>query len=81
MPRRVAAFNAKRIARWRPDPHSTLELVDGAAPGLRVRLTPNGVTTWSLSVRINGTRRRIGIGERLGLAINDGSGHALNCGP
>jgi hypothetical protein len=48
---------------------------------LRVRLTPNGVTTWSLSVRINGTRR-VGIGERLGLApVNDGSGLALNCGP
>lgn len=68
MPKRVAALNAKQIARWKPDPPRTLELVDGAVPGLRVRLTPNGAMTWSLSARINGTRRRIGIGESLGLA-------------
>ena len=68
MPKRVAALNAKQIARWRPEPPRTLELVDGAVPGLRVRLTPNGVMTWSLNVRINGTRRRIGVGEGLGLA-------------
>lgn len=68
MPKRVAALNAKQIARWRPDPPRTLEFVDGAVPGLRVRLTPNGLMTWSLNVRINGTRRRIGVGEGLGLA-------------
>jgi Arm DNA-binding domain len=68
MPKRVAALNAKQIARWKPDSSRTLELVDGAVPGLRVRLTSNGAMTWSLSARINGTRRRIGIGEGLGLA-------------
>jgi integrase len=68
MPKRVTALNAKQIARWKPDPFRTLELVDGAVPGLRLRQTPNGLTTWSLNVRINGTRRRIGIGEGLGLA-------------
>ncbi len=68
MPKRVPALNAKQIARWRPDPDRTLELVDGAVPGLRVRLSPSGVTAWSLNVRINGTRRRVGIGEGLGLA-------------
>ena len=68
MPKRVAAVNAKQIARWKPDPDRTLELVDGAVPGLRVRPSPRGVMSWSLSVRIDGSRRRIGIGEGLRLA-------------
>jgi hypothetical protein len=68
MPKRVAAVNAKQIARWKPDPDRTLEIVDGAVPGLRVRLSPSGVMSWSLSARIHGRRRRVGIGEGLGLA-------------
>ena len=40
MPKRVAPLNAKQIEKWRPDPSRILELVDGAVPGLRVRLTP-----------------------------------------
>jgi integrase len=68
MAKRVPPLNAKQIERWKPAPLCTLELVDGAVPGLRVRLMPNGVKTWSLNVRINGTRRRIGIGQGLGLA-------------
>ncbi len=68
MPKRVAALNAKQVARWKPDPDRTLELVDGAVPGLRVRLAPSGVMSWSLNVRINGERRRVGVGEGLGLA-------------
>ena len=68
MPKRVPALNAKQIARWKPDADRTIELVDGAVPGLRVRLSPSGVTSWSLNVRINGVRRRVGIGEGLGLA-------------
>jgi integrase len=68
MPKRVAPLNAKQIEKWRPDPSRTLELVDGAVPGLRVRLTPNGTMTWSLSVRVNDDRRRLNVGEGLGLA-------------
>jgi integrase len=68
MPKRVAPLNAKQIERWRPDPARTLELIDGAVPGLRVRLTRNGTMTWSLLVRINGERRRLDLGEGLGLA-------------
>ena len=45
-----------------------MELVDGAVPGLRVRLTPNGTMTWSLLVRVNDERRRLNLGEELGLA-------------
>jgi hypothetical protein len=67
-PKRVDPLNAKQIGRWRPDPNRTSELVDGAVPGLRVRLTQNGTMTWSLSARINGERRRLNIGEGLGLA-------------
>ena len=68
MPRRVAPLNAKQIEKWRPDPARILELVDGAVPGLRVRLTPNGTMTWSLSAWVNGERRRLNLGEGLGLA-------------
>jgi integrase len=68
MPKRVAPLNAKQIEKWRPDPSRILELVDGAVPGLRVRLTPNGTMTWSLSARVNGDRRRLNLGEGLGLA-------------
>ena len=53
MPKRVGPLNAKQIEKWRPDPSRILELVDGAVPGLRVRLTPNGTMTWSLLVRVN----------------------------
>ena len=59
MPRRVAALNAKQIARWKPNPDRTLELVDGAVPGLRVRLSPSGAMSWSLSARIGAKRRRL----------------------
>src|SRR5580704_9310387 len=68
MPKRVEPLNAKQIEKWRPDPNRILELVDGAVPGLRVRLTPNGTMTWSLLVRVNDERRRLNLGEGLGLA-------------
>jgi integrase len=68
MPKRVEPLNAKQIEKWRPDPNRISELVDGAVPGLRVRLTPNGTMTWSLSARVNGERRRLNLGEGLGLA-------------
>jgi integrase len=68
MPKRVAPLNAKQIEKWRPNPSRILELVDGAVPGLRVRLTPNRTMTWSLSARVNGERRRLNLGEGLGLA-------------
>jgi integrase len=48
---------------------NTVELVDGAVPGLRVRMTPNGVMSWSLNVRdAKGERRRFDVGRDLGLA-------------
>jgi integrase len=68
VPKRVDPLNAKQIEKWRPDPNRILELVDGAVPGLRVRLTPKGTMTWSLSARVNGERRRLNLGEGLGLA-------------
>jgi integrase len=68
MPKRSALLNAKQLDRLRPDPHRTLELIDGAVPGLRVRLSPSGEKSWSLSARIEGTRRRVALGKGLGLA-------------
>jgi integrase len=68
MPKRVEPLNAKQIEKWRPDPSRILELVDGAVQGLRVRLTPKGTMTWSMLVHVNGERRRLNLGEGLGLA-------------
>jgi Arm DNA-binding domain len=68
MPKRSAPLNAKQLERLRPDPQRTLELIDGAVPGLRVRLSPSGEKSWSLSARIGGTRRRVALGKNLGLA-------------
>ena len=67
MPKRVKPLNAKQLEKWRPDPHRTLELVDGAVPGLWVRLAPNREISWSLNVRVQGVRRRIGLGKGLRL--------------
>ena len=68
MPKRVKPISAKQLEAWRPDPTKTLELVDGAVPGLRVTLSPYGEITWSLSVRVHSVRRRIAIGKNLKLA-------------
>jgi integrase len=68
MSKRARPLNAKQLEKRRPDPHRTLELIDGAVAGLRARLAPNGKVSWSLSVRVEGVRRRIGIGKGLGLA-------------
>lgn len=68
MPKRPPPLNSKLLEKWRPDPSRTLELADGLVPGLRVRISPSGVITWSLTSWIDGTRRRISLGEGLGLA-------------
>jgi integrase len=68
MPKRVSPLNAKQIEKWKPDAGRTLELPDGAVPGLWVRLTPAGERSWSLNVRVHGVRRRIAIGKGLKLA-------------
>jgi integrase len=68
MSKRSAPLSAKKLQRLRPDPHRTLELVDGAVPGLRFRLSPSGEKSWSLSARIGGIRRRVALGKNLGLA-------------
>jgi integrase len=68
MPKRVSPLNAKQLEKWKPDPVRTLEKADGAVPGLWVRLTPAGVLSWSLNVRVQGTRRRLALGAGLRLA-------------
>jgi integrase len=68
VPKRIAPLNAKQLEKWRPDPVRTLERADGAVPGLWVRLAPNGEMSWSLNVRVQGERRRIGLGRGLKLA-------------
>jgi integrase len=68
LPNRIPPLNARQLEKWRPDPDRTLERIDGAVAGLRVRLAPSGEMSWSLSARIEGTRRRVGLGKGLKLA-------------
>ena len=68
MAKRVPALSALQIARARPHPTETLELVDGAVSGLRLRIMPSGKKTWSLAMRANGVMRRFDVGSGLGLA-------------
>jgi integrase len=58
-----------QIKNLKPNPLKTVELIDGAVPGLRVRISPSGSTTWSLNIRdAKGNRRRFDVGSGLGLA-------------
>jgi integrase len=66
--KRVPPLTAAQVTKLKPDPEKTLELVDGAVPGLRLRITPAGTRTWSLNVRANGVMRRFEVGRQLGLA-------------
>ena len=40
MAKRVPPLSATTLSKFKPDPVKVLELVDGAVPGLRVRITP-----------------------------------------
>lgn len=85
MARRVAPLTALQISKIRPHSNRTIELVDGAVPGLRLRIAPSGGKSWSLAMRANGIMRRFDVGnglslgdarkraEELRLAIRDGA--------
>ena len=68
MAKRVPPLSAAKLAKLKPDPTKTLELVDGAVPGLRIRITPAGTKTWSLNMRAHGVMRRFEVGSELGLS-------------
>lgn len=69
MAKRVKPLSSAQVRNLKPG-KTTIELVDGAVPGLRVRMTPGGVMTWSLNVRDRrGERRRFDVGRGLGLAV------------
>lgn len=68
MAKRVAPLTAIGVSRLKPDPSKTIEVVDGAVPGLRLRVTPSGTRTRSLNLRAKGVMRRFDVGTRLGLA-------------
>lgn len=68
MAKRVPPLSAAKLAKLKPDPSKTIELVDGAVPGLRIRITPAGAQTWSLNMRANGVMRRFDVGSGLGLS-------------
>lgn len=85
MAKRVPPLTALQIAKTKPHPERTIELVDGAIPGLRLRISPSGGKSWSLAIRANGIMRRFDVGvglslgnarkraEELKLAIKDGA--------
>lgn len=68
MAKRVPPLTAAQVANLKPDPKKVVELVDGALPGLRLRVTPAGTRTWSLNIRAAGVMRRFEVGAGLGLA-------------
>jgi len=68
MAKRVPPLSAATLTKIKPDPVRVLELVDGAVPGLRVRITPAGTRSWSLNIRAQGKMRRFDVGRSLGLA-------------
>ena len=68
MPKRVPPLSAVLLAQIKPDPAKVVELIDGAVPGLRFRVTPAGTRSWSLNIRTNGKMRRFQVGQNLGLS-------------
>lgn len=68
MAKRVPPLTAAQVMNLKPDPAKTVELIDGAVPGLRLRVTPNGTRTWSLNMRASGVMRRFDVGSGLGLS-------------
>ena len=77
MPKRVPPLSAKGLAAVKPS-SSTIELVDGYVPGLRVRILPNGTHSWSLNIRDGrGVRRRFEVGSGLGLSAARGKAEDL----
>jgi integrase len=68
MAKRVPPLSSAQVANLKPDPTKVRELVDGAVPGLRLRVTPAGTRSWSLNIRSVGVMRRFDVGSGLGLA-------------
>jgi integrase len=68
MAKRVPPLSSAQVSNLKPDPTKVVELVDGAVPGLRLRVTPAGTRTWSLNIRAAGVMRRFDVGSGFGLA-------------
>ncbi len=51
MAKRVPPLSATKISKLKPNRLKTIELIDGAVSGLRIRMSPTGVVTWSLNIR------------------------------
>jgi integrase len=68
MAKRVPPLSSAQVANLKPDSTKVVELVDGAVPGLRLRVTPAGTRSWSLNMRVAGVMRRFDVGAGLGLA-------------
>lgn len=69
MSKRVPPLTALQISKIRPHSTRTLEFIDGAVPGLRLRVSPSGGKSWSLAMRAHGVMRRFEVGNGLSLAV------------
>ena len=68
MPKRVPPLSAKALAAVKRST-TTIELIDGYVPGLRVRVLPSGTRSWSLNIRDGkGERRQFEVGSDLSLS-------------
>jgi integrase len=55
-------FNARTVDRLKPIPGKRCEYFDAATPGLALRVTENGVKSWSVLYRHRGRLRRLTLG-------------------
>ncbi len=68
MAKRVPPLTAAQITNIKPST-KPIEVVDGAIPGLRLRVLPTGRRSWSLNIRdAVGVMRRFSVGENIGLS-------------
>lgn len=68
MPKQAKPLTVKSLSSLKPQPGKQIERADGQVKGLRVRMNPSGVLTWSLHVHASdGRRRRFDVGAGLDL--------------
>jgi len=78
MAKRIPPLSPARVAAMRPPGFGRIELIDGATPGLRVRMGTTGERTWTLFIREpNGERTRHILGHDLGLSEARAKARAL----
>lgn len=65
----TVALNARSVATLKPAPGRRVEVFDEEVTGLTLRVTPDGVKSWSLLYRHNGRKRRFTLGRYPDLSL------------